>query len=249
MAQQELIQDILVREYAKAKSRNPAFSQRAFAKRLGLSSGATSSLMNGKRKISDKMAKRLLESLNINPQEKELALKPQKIIATKRTRKETKLGLDHFETLANPLHFNLLSLLEIESADVSEMAKRLGKSKREVLQAIKRLKRLELIEEVEGSFYPTQEELASPDEIASSSIKAYHLESMEEAKTSLYKDDLTKRDFTSQTLAISLNKIPAVKELIRNFEEQLAELVDQGQEEKEEVYKINVHFYPVTRSE
>lgn len=193
------------------------------------------------------MAERLLESLNINPQEKELALKTQKIKAIKRTKAETKLSLDSFEALADPLHFNLLSLLEIENTDLDHLAKRLGRSKKDTKAAMARLIRLGLVIEEDEAYFPTHEELASPDEIVSSSIKAHHLESMEEAKMSLYKDDITLRDFTSQTLAINLNKLPAVKELIRNFGEQLAELV--SEEETEEVYKLNVHFFPVTRSD
>ena len=63
MESQELIQSILIREFTEAQAKNPAFSQRAFAKRVGLSSGAMSSLLNGKRRISKKIAIRLVEKL------------------------------------------------------------------------------------------------------------------------------------------------------------------------------------------
>lgn len=71
---------------------------------------------------------------------------------------------------------------------------------------------------------------------------------MEEAKASLFRDPIERRDFTSQTLAVSSDKLEEAKELIRVFGEQLAELLDQGPEKKDEVYKINVHFFPVTRN-
>lgn len=258
---QETIQKILIREFGLAQARNPSFSQRAFAKRLGLSSGATSNLLNGKRKISKKMANQLADRLSLDPLEKEKILEsfPEKaasqekessqkrIKSVKRSKKERKLSLDQFEIVANPLHFTLLSLLELKGLNptTENLAKRLGKPLKEVKAAIDRLERLELIKRVGKKLIVTGEELASPDEVVSSAIKKHHVLSMEEAKESLLRDPLNKRDFTSQTIAISPGKLEEAKALIRTFGEQLAELLDEG--EKEEVYKINVQFFPLTR--
>lgn len=268
MKAQELVQTILIREFSEAQVKNPAFSQRAFAKRVGLSSGAMSSLLNGKRRVSKKLAQRLIDNLTLNPIEKaellhsfdeEKAKKSgleskgqvlKKLQPIERTKRERRLSLDQFEILANPLHFNLLSLLEIPGyqRSAAKMAKKLGKETREVRLALERLQRLALVEKSSSGFAPTKEEVASPDEVVSAGIKKHHVESMEEAKASLFRDPIERRDFTSQTLAVSSDKLDEAKELIRVFGEQLAELLDQGPEEKDEVYKINVHFFPVTRN-
>lgn len=265
MESQELIQTVLTREFTRAKERNPAFSQRAFAKRVGLSSGAMSSLMSGQRRISKKLAKRLLDNLALNPVEKSELLQsfegekkngPEQVSVIKtlqpieRTKKEKRLSLDQFEILANPLHFNLLSLLEIPGYQRSpaKMARKLGKETREVRLALERLTRLGLVEKSSEGFLPTNEEIASPDEVASSGIKRHHIESMEEARDSLFRDPIDKRDFTSQTLAVNSKQLEQAKALIRTFGEQLAELLDQGPGEKEDVYKINIQFFPVTRN-
>ncbi|MCR9203664.1 MAG: TIGR02147 family protein [Halobacteriovoraceae bacterium] len=253
---QEMIQRILIREFGNAQARNPSFSQRAFAKRLGLSSGATSNLLNGKRKISKKMAQQLVERLSLDPVEKEDLLEslskkekkgPKNLIKpVKRSKTEKKLSLDQFEIVANPLHFTLLSLLELKSLEptLENLAKKLERPPKEVQIALDRLERLDLIKRVGKKIIVTDEELASPDEVVSSAIKKHHVLSMEEAKESLLRDPLGKRDFTSQTLAISPDKLDEAKALIRTFGEQLAELLDEG--EKEEVYKINVQFFPIT---
>lgn len=261
---QEMIQRVLIREFGNAQARNPNFSQRAFAKRLGLSSGATSNLLNGKRKISKKMAEQLIERLALDPIEKESLLEsfPPKtkeshskeektgakklIKPVKRSKSEKKLSLDQFEIVANPLHFTLLSLLELKGLKptLENLAQKLKKPIKEVQIALDRLERLDLIKRVGNKLIVTGEELASPDEVVSSAIKKHHVLSMEEAKESLLRDPLEKRDFTSQTLAISPDKLDEAKALIRNFGEQLAELLDEG--EKEEVYKINVQFFPIT---
>lgn len=259
MTNQELLTKILIREFTDSLARNPSYSQRAFAKRLGLSSGAMSSLMGGKRKVSKKLAERITENLALNPVEKEEVLKAfSKSVASQekdslqpieRTKEEKRLALEQFEILANPLHFNLLSLLEIEGHRSSKikMAEKLGVAEIDLENALRRLTGLGLVKKKGRNFVPTEAELASPDEVTSSGIKRHHMESMEEAKRSLLEDPLEFRDFTSQTLAINKSKLKEAKALIRNFGEQLAKLLDEG--EKEEVYKINIHLFPVTRLE
>jgi uncharacterized protein (TIGR02147 family) len=258
MTEQSLIQDILVQEYRHAKARNPSFSQRAFAKRLGLSSGAMSSIFNGKRKISKQMALRLLESLGADPVQKDqvmLEFGPKNSTSSpiKRSTKERQLSMDQFEIIADGIHFSLLCLMETKDFESCPkyMAKRLGKSIKEVKTALKRLERLQLLTlDKEGNYTYQPVELTSPDEIISSSLKQSHVESMQDAKESLFRDPISSRDFTSQTIAISTEKIGQAKELIRRFNDELAELMDGKKSEsdhKNEVYKINIQFFPMTR--
>ena len=113
MTEQNLIQDILLKEYRDAKARNPSFSQRAFAKRLGLSSGAMSSIFNGKRNVSKDMALKLLEGLGTSPKQKSKIIeeftKPSSQKPVKRSVKERLLSMDQFEVIADGIHFSLFS--------------------------------------------------------------------------------------------------------------------------------------------
>jgi len=259
MDNQELILETLLKEYSKAKAKNPMFSQRAFAMRLGLSSGATSSILSGKRRVSKKMAQKILERMAINPLEKHRILNTfqkgqthaHEDLIPKKSIKERKLSLDQFEALADPIHFALLSLIELQEDDQSSlfMAKRLGKSTKAIRLALKRLKRLDLIDKDHcpkgHKIKTTGVQLASPDEIQSSSIKNHHIMSIEEAKESLFKDDIEERDFTSQTLSLAKEKLPDAKRLIRKFGEDFEKLL--SEDEGDEVYKINVQLFPLSR--
>ena len=258
MTEQDLIQDILIQEFRQAKARNPSFSQRAFAKRLGLSSGAMSSIFNGKRKVSKDMALRLLDNLGADPIQRDQVIlefggNKRQAGPIKRSAKERQLSMDQFEVIANGIHFSLLCLMETVDFQSCPkfMAKRLGKSIKETKAALKRLQRLELIAlDENGEYHYRPVELSTPDEVASSSLKQSHVESMEEAKDSLFRDPLSKRDFTSQTIALNQDKLIQAKELIRRFSDEFAELMDSKVSEtdnKDEVYKLNIQFFPMTR--
>ena len=58
------IPKLLRMKFGEIKAKNPAYSQRAFARRLGLSSGSLSGILSGKRAVSEKKALALAKRLN-----------------------------------------------------------------------------------------------------------------------------------------------------------------------------------------
>jgi len=71
---QLLIQRILSERFAGMRERNPRFSLRAYAKRLGLSPGATTEILRGKRRISAKIVLRIAEKLQLEERERQVLL-------------------------------------------------------------------------------------------------------------------------------------------------------------------------------
>ena len=64
------VQQKLFETLAEVRLRNPSYSMRAFARRLGIGSSALSEILSGKRAMSYKMAARLLEKLDLEESEK-----------------------------------------------------------------------------------------------------------------------------------------------------------------------------------
>lgn len=71
MTEQLAIQDKIRSQFARLQSKNPAFSLRAFALKLDISPSAFSEIMSGKRKISKKMAVKILERMHLDADEAE----------------------------------------------------------------------------------------------------------------------------------------------------------------------------------
>jgi uncharacterized protein (TIGR02147 family) len=252
MQEQLLIQKALLTKLAESKSKNNAFSQRAFAKKVGISSGALSSILSGQRKISPKLASRIIKNLGLGPKEQSRILKSfeaDKQLPKLAGLKESKsISLDDFHVISQGIHFSLLSLMETKGfkSEIDWMSARLSKPKREIITALDRLERLGMVvKDKKGNYTTTGESFDAPDEIPSGVIKNAHVDSMEEAKNSLFQDEITIRDFFSGTLAINSSKIPELKKLIREFYREFELLATEGT--KDEVYKININFFPMSR--
>lgn len=71
MQEQIAIQTKIRSEFEILQRKNPAYSMRAFAKKLQLSPSALSEIISGKRKISKKMALRILDRMQAEPTEVE----------------------------------------------------------------------------------------------------------------------------------------------------------------------------------
>jgi hypothetical protein len=67
--EQLAIQRLLHRKLEQARLRNPAYSVRALAMKVGLGSPALSEILNGKRRVSLKLALRIGERLCLSPPE------------------------------------------------------------------------------------------------------------------------------------------------------------------------------------
>lgn len=76
---------LMQEELTRRQASNPAYSLRAFSRRIGIVPSAASEIMSGKRRISQAMAKTILEGLQINPRKMNSLL--------------CKLARTHFKTL------------------------------------------------------------------------------------------------------------------------------------------------------
>ena len=114
-AAQVAIQRTLSEALTNAKIKNPSFSLRAFAKKLKINPSALSEILNGKRVISESLARRLVDNLALDPKEKQSVLS---LFDQTANSGETiddnylELSVDHFKTISEWYHFAILSLME-----------------------------------------------------------------------------------------------------------------------------------------
>src|SRR5437763_1672981 len=116
---------ILQREYSIRRVRNPHYSIRSFARKLGIGSGPLSELLCGKRPLTKKMSARIAKNLVL---ESEPEFNP--------------LSADAFSAIADWHYYALLSLMQTDDFVSSPrwIANRLGIPANEVRLAISRLK-------------------------------------------------------------------------------------------------------------
>lgn len=247
------IQKKLNETFSETQIKNPAFSLRAFARRLELSPSALSEILKGKRRISKKMAGRVVTNLCLNPMEAKnlLDLFPDKV-----SRKESSaryhspyqpLSMDQFHLIAEWYHFAILSLAETKDfvGDPQWIGKRLNIRPQEAQDAISRLERLKmLVRTTDGRLEPTYVEYTTTDNVADVSVRRAHAQNLEFAKRSLEEDPIEVRDLTATTMAIDVEKLPEAKKMIREFHDKLSAYLETGTHR--EVYKICVQLFPLS---
>lgn len=264
MSEQIVIQ-IKIRSHLEALQRkNPAFSLRALARKLHLSPSALSEIINGKRKISKKMAERLIERMCLDPLEaaeirqqfslggvnSELALttnsKPGRLSQYKKQIEFLKLNSDQFSLISEWSHFALLSLMETINfvSDASWMAQRLALTVTETQKVLNRLLDLKLITKKNKNYQPTGKALLTSDDVANQAVRKAHYEDLKLAEKVLDQCPVELRDFTAITLAVDSNKLPEAKKMIREFQDALTQFLEDGN--KDEVYKMTFYLYPLS---
>lgn len=261
MKEQISIQTLLNKKLIEIRSKNPSYSIRAFAKKLDMQPSATNEILKGQRRVSRKMAEKIATKLLLDPTERSVLLKdfPAKV---KRKSKHInrdinpqgmeflKLSADQFSLISEGLHFAILSLIKTDDfiSDLDWMAKRLGSNPSKVFQALKRLESLHLIKkDKNGKYIRTAAPITTSDDTLSVSLQMSHIEDMEVAKEKLLKVDVKKRDFTALTLPVEPELLPKAKEILRNAQLQLEELMEGGKQQ--EVYKLSMYLYPLTELE
>jgi len=234
------------------KGRNPAFSLRAFASQIGVSPAHLSQILNYKRPLTLKTAKKLTSALNLSPLETDHFLsdlytsQDQELELTELNQGRLVLKEDQFKIISDWEHFAILSLSELKNSrfDARWLARRLNISLIRATDARDRLMRLGIIEKQGKSFRQVAPPLSTTDDFLDLSIQKHHLQNLELAADKLNETPVDYREFTSVTLATHPQKIKEAKKLIRNFKRKLTRFLEDT--DKTEVYTFSIQLFPLT---
>jgi uncharacterized protein (TIGR02147 family) len=157
-----------------------------------------------------------------------------------------KISNDEFNTIADPIHFALLALMETTGfrSDIKWIASRLRYSVKKTKAALDRLLRLGLITVQGGELHIPETSGETTHDVPSAALRKFHNANIKKAAHALRSIPIEKRDITSITLAIAPERIPLAKELIRRFRKKIAIHLQEG--EKSEVYLLNIQLIPLT---
>jgi len=258
MKEQATLQKLLRDRLAEAQVTNPRYSLRAFSKKVGVHFATLSAILNGKRIVSRKIATRIADTLNLDPQERAelLALFPEAktklkgTIVTGEAKKAnySKLSEQQMKIAGEWEHFAIRSLLQCENFESSAewIAKRLNLTVPRTQLVLDRLVALGLVSVDEnGRFHHSSENFSTFDHPSHEIIQKSHDETLSLARTSLYRDSGDLRDFTSVTVPVNPEKMVQAKELIRKFQDDLCDLLEEGK--RTEVYRLSIQLFPLTK--
>lgn len=242
---------------------NRSYSLRAFAKHLGLSPGALSELISGKRKLSLKVVLKISNALGLNAAETKhlMNLANQEVLnfsqeakllkSTQITKREkTIIDLEYFKVVENWYHFAILNLSECKNFiwNISYIAKRLRLNKFEIKMAIDRLIKVGLLNYDKAQVFVPAEFVETPNDIPSSAIRNYHKQILQKAAQSVDEQHPDEREFNGLGFAMDPKYIPAIKAEMREFVDQIFEKYNNGNNKKE-VYQLHLSLFRLSEKD
>ncbi len=256
MQDQVVIQNLLQRKFAELQSANPRYSLRAFSRKVGINPGALSGILNGKRNVSTKLIQRIAERLLLDPQERSELFSHFRVLRYETAKKEAAeggaeyrvLNAAQFKLVAEWEHSAILSLMRTKGfqSDTDWIAERLGLTSSRVRDVVRRLIEVGMVDITgDGCLVRITPTYRSTDDVADISLRRSHEQSLELAKRSLEQDAVSERDHTWVMFAMDPKKLSMAKEKIRRFQDELAELVETG--DQTEVYRLSMHFFPLSK--
>ena len=242
--------DYLKHVLTKRMEANARYSQRAFARDLGLSPGELSEILNGKRPLSLKKAKRIGAKLGLTQMECQhfdtlvTGKPPEEDLINK-----TLIDGDKFSVVSNWYHFAIFTLADCIGFKWSYtwISKKLGIKIIQAKEAINNLAKVGMIQKGEDDdFHVVPDYYLTTDDIPSTAIREYHRQSLSKCIESLELVPVEKRENRTTNLAIDPAELPSIKKDIVAFHEMLVEKYHV--KNATEVYTLSSGFIPLTKS-
>ncbi len=252
MNEQDQVRIFLTNKLNELKAKNPNYSMRAFATKIGLSPGATAEILKGERRVSRKIAEKIADNLKLDPTERTDLLKkfPSRMTTKTKTpvvKSKIRLDPNQYAFIADGIHFAILSLLRVKDfrPDISWIATRLEIPEVEARKAVLRLQHLKLITISEtGKFERSNVPIQTSDDVLDLSLQESHLNDMEMAKIKIKNVPVELRDFSAYTFPANPKLLDRAKEVLRKAQDEIEDLMHD--ESATEVYKVCTYLFPLT---
>ena len=219
---------------------------RAFARDLNLGVGSLSEVLSGKRELSKSNLMKVLQNIDIKPEQKKLLLKKE--IQKSQTPEDVHRLLldDQFKLISDWYYLAILNLAKLRSnkASVKWITKRLHIEPYQCIEALERLQRLNLLKIEKNRLVRTSQSLTTSSELPSTAIRKHHAQNLVLAEKSLHRDPVHLREFASVTMPVNLKNLPKLKALLLKTRKKAADLVEDAN--ATEVYTLSFQFFPLT---
>ena len=235
----EHFRSLLQQEYLRRQNKNPSYSIRAFARQIGLYHATLSALLAGKRKITEKSAKKIADAIGLDP----ASVATSTPYFTIQQDAFNSISEWHFDAI---LEMSNIKQLKLNPQSISVA---LDISLTEARVALETLTRLDLMQKTTNDNYELTHRnttnILDPN-FTNAAMKKYQKNILEKSLDALENTPKTEREHASLTLAIQKKDLPAIKELLKKFRHDLNAFVQRKQAKPDEVYQYQVSFFPLS---
>lgn len=248
--EQQYVRKVLTDYFVSASERNPRFSLRAFAKKLGVSSSSLSEIMRGKRKLSAKKAGEFAAKLELSPNEQKkihsLFRKKsgiEQLAKLSNPYPEVILSPNEFDLLADWRYFAIAALMRTKDfiSDRKWIADRLALPFDEVDRALRRLIDLGVVSEKGGRLSESRCTFRTSQDYPDDLVRRRQAEGLKAAIKAIESKNELHTGFYS-TISADLKNLPVAIEMIEEFLKKLSIFLHDG--EPREVLELQIQLFP-----
>lgn len=258
------LSSLLTEEFSLRYSRNKSYSNRAFARDLGISPSHLSDLMSGKNGITFALCEKISAALKYSAHDQEILFAASeaefgRTLVKKKTarafldRLDSEKSSSHFEvdvlaTISDWYHMAILELSQLAEFTTSPkyIAKKLRIKPGLVEPAIERVVRLGLAEKIGEKIHAIQA-VSLGNGPPSSAIRSFHRQVLKKALKAIDAQPTDRRFLFSNFVAVSSSDIPRAQKFVADFVTEFNREFDKSNP-KEEVYCLSVQLFDICHS-
>lgn len=258
-------QSFLEDEFERRLMNNEKYSLRAFARDLSMSSSQLSEVLNKKRGISPTKAVQIAKVLKFNDFDSKyfIELVSASHARSKAVRKKSMSEVTSRNQLLNRKvisrkHFPMVNWLGFAIRRLSEhhdfkpdaqwIADRFGVTASEVEPRLNYLIENKLIIKKNGKWgIGDNIVFNSGDKSSTEAMLDFHRQALVEIKKAVSAQDKDSKDIAAHVFSLNRSQVKKIKELIRNFEDQLDKVTYETGEAPEDVYYFSSFLFPLTK--
>lgn len=239
---QDFFIQLLKKYFEEAKAKNPRFSMRGYALKLGLSVSTLSDLLAGKSSLSEVRALAILEKINCPSRKKNKILL---LMKKELDLDQSELPSQLYSVFSDWRQRGVLFSFDCQPPpSPGQLAKKLGLSELAVQKIITDLLQHKfLVQNRNGEISRDKTTWRTSDGITSEEVRKLHRANVDLARAALEKIPTENRDFTSVTLAIKADALPRLRQEIRDFYSRIITLMDE--ESCSEVMQVSIQAFPL----
>lgn len=252
--------------FEKTKANQTRYSYRQFAKDLGFGlSNYLHLVIHGQRNLSEDSSRKICQAFGWTVQEKEffrsLVRWNQCEDLAERKKLESKLNTllnkrpalidrdryHYFSQWYLPVIREIISFKKFVS-NLNWISRKLRFKLDEatILEALKTLERLNMIEKIPNGWKQKEEHLATESEVPSALIFKYHEKMLELSQKALdFPSEF--RDFSAMTISFSEKQFQWLKKRLGEFREEIQQELQNSQEPITQVAQLNMQFFALTK--
>ncbi|AFY01090.1 TIGR02147 family protein [Bdellovibrio bacteriovorus] len=253
--------DVLKDHYKEKRAGDRHFSQRAYARYIGIDDSRLSKILRGKRPIHPELVEAIGRKIQLSDQAIEAFKKAELQKYRRHTRraknnmvKLQKIPLETFKIISDPQHYHILELLKLKSfqPDVQWVAVVMGIPVSQAQECIDRLQAVGLLRiENDGTWIDISDGFTTDilsDVAASEAHRRFQKAVLLRSVQALQDLSLGHRDQSSILVATDSRKLHEAKQMIKAFRRKLGLFLSES-ETKDQVFQLSLSLYPLNKEE